>query len=228
MGKRMSVPVALQYLRSTEPALRSAARDYLLGSGSEGEKGYARVVTALVKALDDPDDEFRSSVVFYLGQLGARYDLLLAHLNSDPSAAVRYWCLRRIWPDNPLAPEAYRAALEDGDERVLVEACIKLGLMRRNIPDALRDEVVPSLQRLLEYWPWRVRFQACDTLYKIGAVEEPVVAVLEELQRQPEAIEYNDRRRFYRRQSRHKREYPPWLFTTEELLQAAREALSGQ
>jgi hypothetical protein len=225
VGKRKSIPVALEYLRSEEPTLRSGALNYLLGM--EEKRSDARVVSALVRALDDPDDKFRSTVVFLLGILGARYDLLLAHLKNDASAAVRYKCLRHIWPDNPRAPEAYRAALEDSDDGVLLEACVKIGLMRRNIPDAWRDEIVPALRRLLEHSSGSVRYEACESLHKIRAVGQRVVTILEELHRQPEAVDFNNRIRWNRGWNPARREYPPWHFTTEELLQAARNALSG-
>lgn len=225
MGKRNLIPVALDYLRSTESALRTDALVYLLKKINSGD---TRVVTALVRALDDPDDGLRGTVAMLLGQIGARGDLLLAHLQNDPSPTVRYWCLRNFWPGDTRALEAYAAALEDSDDRVLIEACIKVGLMRRQICTPFKDEVVPALRRLLEHPTWRVRFQACEAFYKIGAVEERIVTTLEELRGQPAAVEYDDGRHWSRRQSRDKREHPPWLFTTDELLHAAREALIRQ
>jgi hypothetical protein len=121
MSKKMSIAVALEYLLSPEKALRQEALFYLDGS-------KARVQTALVRALDDPYDQYRSDAVCILGRAEARFDLLVARLQSDASACVRYWCLRPIWPENARAPEAYLIALRDTDERVLTEACISSGL----------------------------------------------------------------------------------------------------
>jgi HEAT repeat protein len=222
MGKRISISAALECLRGNDSTRRGAALAYL------SSRRDARVVTALVRALGDPDDRYRGSAALLLGQIGARADLLLEHLKKDPSPTVRYRCLRNFWPDNARAPEAYRAALEDSDDDVLTEACIKVGLMRRQIPDTLKKDIISALQVLLGHTSWNVRRQACEALYKIGAVDQRVVATLEQVHGQPEAGEYNDLRHFSRKLSRHKREYPPWLFTTGELLQAARDSLNGQ
>ena len=217
MGERMSIPAALDGFRSPDRDLRLRATVFLRDEPDD------RIVAALVNAMDDQDARIRDGVAYVSGARGEGYDVLVAHLRNDPSASVRYRCVRALSSDCCSLPiEAFIEALGDAEVNVVTTACIALarsGDRRANAP----------LRQLLRHRFWEVHLYACWAhIRRLKAVDAEVVATLEVLNRQPEAGPYND-------DSRHSRELErevglppnPEDFTTDELLQAAKEALGG-
>ncbi|HOD83359.1 MAG: putative lyase [Planctomycetes bacterium ADurb.Bin126] len=108
-------------------------------------------VLALVKSAQDPDQDVRSQVVVSLGAIGA---------------------------GRPEACQALRAALQDGDPQVrlnAVDGLIKIDTANR--PETIHA-VLQALRELLRCSEATIRSRACSELYGIGQNAAPLVPVL--------------------------------------------------
>ena len=174
MKKQMSIPAALKGLHSTNLTRRAQALIYLRDQQDD------QVLAALVSAMDDPDDGLRADVAFILGLRAAGYDLLVAHLRTDPSAFVRASCAVALTNDwfSP-AIEAFMEALEDAADAVVITACNVLG-------GAGDQRAVTPLRRLFQHSSREVRLCACQSLLRlIGVSEELLSAVRRETRLRP-------------------------------------------
>jgi hypothetical protein len=221
MQKRMTVSAALEHLRTNKPQ-HVDAFVFLLHSKDR------RVLDALTAGLDDPDERFRADVGAILGGRAERYDLLLTHLRDEPSPDIRLTFLRAIgFALQPSTVEAYLIALRDSNEEVVYAACIKVCNLPKDVSDAWWDQIATELRRLLDHSSWRVRWFACALLYHIGRADHQVVATLETFHQQPEATQFNKDMMHHRKSSGKDHETLPWLFTTEQLVLAAKKARIG-
>jgi HEAT repeat protein len=107
------------------------------------------------------------------------------HLLSDESDHVRRICsaFMHYFPAADAVPHLL-PALADPDPGVVSSCCVSLGLL--GDPTA-----IPSLLGLLDHPGWNTRLEACWALIKLKAADERIVAALEQLMREPEAVEYD-------------------------------------
>jgi HEAT repeat protein len=196
---------------SADRNAQAQAGGVLLDWADRDRPGVLRVLT---EAIQHTDWRARSNAVLLFGDLGEGYDLLVNRLQQDPVAHVRALCAGMLsLSDYRPAIQAFIAALQDEDPKVVYAACRLLGR-------AGSDEAVGPLHQELEHWSWYVRFCDCEALYRLGAVGQQVVAILEALDGDPEATTHNER------VSRFRRNRPAARgSTTVELLDLVRQAL---
>jgi hypothetical protein len=148
----------------------------------------SRIVAALLVAMDDPVGNVRCRAPLLLGHVktASAQEAIIRHLRSDPADSVRLMCVMGIgWTaDTPQKVSALTDALQDSQPNVVFIACSKLG----KIGDS---QAVSPLRAVLVHPAWKVRFNACEALVRLQAVDETIVTVLEELSVQPEAEEHN-------------------------------------
>jgi HEAT repeat protein len=88
-------------------------------------------------------------------------------------------------------------------------------------------EAVPAIRRMLSHDSWRVRWHACEALYRLAAVDLQVVTTLEALHQQPEGHDYSSWVLYCRDgEPGPVQEALQQNMTTDELLQRARECLA--
>jgi HEAT repeat protein len=181
------------------------------------EHDKSSVLAVLTEAIQHPDFKVRAQAVLLFGHLGEGYDLLVAHLEQDPSAHVRTLCVGMLsCSDYPPAVQAFIAALQDEDHKVVFAACMLLGR-------AGAGEAVAPLRQVLEHSSWNVRFNACEALYRLEAVDQQVVTILEALDREPQARSHDKWVLKFRKA------YPAARdLTTNEFLALARQRLDSQ
>lgn len=210
MRRRMSVTGALEDLRSVEPHTSARALRFLMRKGD---------LSALVSAMAEPNVLVRSGAAMVLGQLRKGHDVLIDHLTSDPSSHVRRTCALALGLDAyPPAVAAFIAALHDDDEGIVKVTCSYLGTSGD-------ERAIQPLRGLTEHGSWEVRFKACRALYRLGAIDDALIGVMEAVDRDPKAVPHNDWVLQFR-ESERELGYDPqqWSITTSELLQAARAA----
>jgi HEAT repeat protein len=203
----------LSALRDEQRTVREQAIDrlgiYVNSAGSEAENDHlteaealkawdeartqqlqdSRIAEALLVSIDDPSDRVRCVSALLLGDVltPEAQESLIRHLLHDPARNVRTVSVMALGhlPYTTRKMEAFIAALQDSEDTVVSGACGDLG--RIGNPQAIEP-----LQNVLSHPSWEVRFKAGEALVRLKAVNLRVVHLLDELNRQPEAHEYNE------------------------------------
>ena len=143
-----------------------------------GKIGNDKAVDALIKALDDSDDFFRSDAAEALGNIGndKAVDALLIKALDDSYDFVRYCAaeaLRKIGNDK--AVDALNKALDDSDDSVRFLAARALG-------EIGNDKAVDALIKALDHSDDSVRFHAAKALVNIGndKAVDPLIKALDD------------------------------------------------
>lgn len=147
-----------------------------------------QIAEALIRAIDDDQAKIRALAAIELRDIEAREAerALVNHLRHDPHHQVRMMCVSSLRSRKPCPPvEVFIEALDDPHAEVVYVACKALG-------DLEDPRAVIPLRRMTNHESWNVRFNACEALVRLRAVDAEVVAELEALAQLPEAAEHDE------------------------------------
>lgn len=228
-----SLADALEGLRHRSAIQRSYAvgrvAKFVGPEGRGTERDALEAAAALTVHLSrDSDAGIRGECALALREAGIPQvvQALAERLLTDPSALVRDRCaLALMFQDEP--PPVAAAALVGGldDEHPSVVRLCACAL--RHCPG---QAVLAPLVRLLTHPDWTVRYQAVVGLIDRGAVDERVVAAIEQMAREPDAAEHDAMLEMASRLPE-LTEVPPGTFgggTMAEIHAAAQERLEPQ
>ena len=147
------------------------------------------IVEALLIAIDDSSSRVRAWAALMLRHptTPEAQAALLRHLREDPNEQVRMMCVASLdsTPYSPEKVDGFIDALQDPHYQVVFPACQFLGKLGD-------PKAIEPLRAVLSNPSWNVRFEACEALVRLRAVDLPLVSLLERLNRQPEADRHNE------------------------------------
>lgn len=144
------------------------------------------VLDTIISLLDSPDETLRRRAGSALGRfrkhIKLKTETLSRHLWHNADSRVRLSCaIVMMSSPAPSVTLAFRNALADESEKVAQIACMELA-------ERGGGENTAALFRTLSHAVWRVRLEACKGLITQGKADQRVVATLEAMQREPEAV----------------------------------------
>jgi HEAT repeat protein len=181
------------------------------------------IVEALVAIATGPSVDLRAQAVLVLGplQVPQARAMVVDRMLNDPSPHVRLISAGGLaWVAEEAVVDAYIQALGDTFPRLARTACTALGM----IGD---PRAVPALRKALDYPSWGVRFNACEALYELGAVDARTLQVLEGLAADPAADEHDRFAAHMNKPEPGEEEPSRQVYTTVQLLDLARAAMSS-
>jgi hypothetical protein len=144
------------------------------------------VAVALLKS-DDEKIRRRAgySLFSFRAIIGEKVGALADHMLHNPDPDVRLSCAAVLMPvRSPIVDKVYAKAVFDPTEKVAQLSCAQSGW--RATPDGTE-----ALFQVLTNRSWDIRFTACAALVNQKTADQRVVATLEALAREPEAVEHD-------------------------------------
>ncbi len=147
----------------------------------------AEALDVLVTLLKSPDEKVRKRVggalTYFRANIAEKAEALADQMLHNPDPVVRQACAGLLMPvQSPVVDRAYAKAVFDPAEKVAQLSCLQLGW--RTIPASTE-----ALFQVLTNSSWQVRFYACNALINQKTADQRVVAALEALAREPQAVE---------------------------------------
>jgi HEAT repeat protein len=169
------------------PGPENLAQDRLLHAAVIDVINRDEISAAVLCALDDPSVDVRMQAAIMANNLTTpdAEATLIRHLLTDPVSGARALCAMALL-DKSSQPvrDAFLVALKDQRSTVVSTACT--GLKRIG-----SDAAIEPLRWVLNHPGWFVRFNACEALFALGAVDRQVITSLERLADEPEAANYD-------------------------------------
>jgi HEAT repeat protein len=212
-----SVDEAVAQIRDSQQRFSIEPFEYLRGNKSD----YA--VRALIDLMENECATVRCGTALTLGRMGAKQasQSLCQHARDEPVADVRRYCVAALGRiGGNAAMRAIVDALADSNQLVVSRAAVELG----DFGDVAPVEII---RKLLTHASWQVRLSACQSLMKIRAIDDGVTRCLECLNGEPDADEYNEFVTAYMASYVRDEDGDCPLYTTTELLSAAKEMLAA-
>ena len=153
------------------------------------DRAPVETLSALISLLNSPEQELRrraaGSLSMFRDHVEPKADILVDHLLGNTDPRVRLSCAIALMTVGTLSvTQAYVQALGDSSDRVVKIACVELRF-RKGV-----DSTTP-LMRILGHPSWSVRLEACKALIQQKTADQRVVSTLEQMAKEPEAIEYD-------------------------------------